>query len=75
MMGHLQDCSSLHDPPGRASSLERPNPVSYPVSNNTMLRLKTAINRLAITCTRRTVKDHNIHLYSQEMQHKIIGLQ
>jgi len=32
MMGHLQDCSSLHDPPGRASSLGRPNPVSYPVS-------------------------------------------
>ena len=31
-MGHLQDCSSLHDPPGRASSLGRPNPVSYPVS-------------------------------------------
>jgi len=29
MMGHLQDCSSLHDPPGRASSLGRPNPVSY----------------------------------------------
>jgi len=28
MMGHLQDFSSLHDPPARASSLERPNPVS-----------------------------------------------
>ena len=36
MMGHLQDCSCLHDPPGRASSLGRPNgnPVSYPVVNS-----------------------------------------
>jgi len=32
-MGHLlQDFLSLHDPPGRARSLGRPNPVSYPVS-------------------------------------------
>jgi len=31
-MGHLQDFLSLHDPLGRASSLGRPNPVSYPVS-------------------------------------------
>jgi len=32
MMSHLQDFLSLQDPPGRASSLGRPNPVSYPVS-------------------------------------------
>jgi len=32
-MGHLQDFISLHDPPGRSSSLGRPNPVSYPVSS------------------------------------------
>ena len=32
MMGHLQDWSSLQDPTGRASSLGRPNPVSYPAS-------------------------------------------
>jgi len=32
MVGHLQDFLSLHDPPGRASSLGRPNPISYPVS-------------------------------------------
>ena len=31
-MGHQQDFLSLHDPPGRASSLGRPNPVSYLVS-------------------------------------------
>jgi len=28
MMGHLHNFKSLHDPPGRASSLGRPNPVS-----------------------------------------------
>jgi len=31
-MGYQQDFLNLHDPPGRASSLGRPNPVSYPVS-------------------------------------------
>jgi len=32
MMSHLRDFLSLHDPPGRASSLGKPNRVSYPVS-------------------------------------------
>jgi len=35
MMGHLlQDFLSLHEPPGPASSLGRPNMVSYPISYN-----------------------------------------
>ena len=46
MMGHLQDCSSLHDPPGRASSLGRPNPVSYPVSYQWPVRV-TPLNKNA----------------------------
>ena len=32
MMGHLQDFSSLHDPPGQAISLGMPNLVSYKLS-------------------------------------------
>jgi len=35
-MGYLQDFSNLHDPLGRASSLERPNPVSYSDDDDTL---------------------------------------
>jgi len=49
-MGHLQDFSSLHDPPGWASSLGRPNPISYPVSYITMQLLSLVCFTNSVGC-------------------------
>jgi len=42
MTGNLQDFSSPHDPPGRASSLGRPNTVSYLTTDQLLYQWSSA---------------------------------
>ena len=65
-MGHQQDFLSLHDPPGRASSLGRPNPVSYPVSyiNNLFVQIANLFEQIVQICSKSSNLFKHIRPYS-----------